>query len=369
MQTGIALEKEFAAPPATARPRVWWHWMSGNITKEGIRADLEWMNRIGIGGFQNFDANLSTPQAVEKRLVYMTPEWKDAFRFTTELADSLGLEMAIAGSPGWSETGGPWVKPEEAMKKYVWTETRIQGGTAFNGKLTNPPGSNGTFQNIGGRSGGFGGVQTGPMSEYYADIAVIAIRADDNSPSINELKPRVTSSGGNFTLAQLTDGDVAATNTLPPAAAGKSAWIQFEYPQPATIQAITIVGGSSGRGGNTSSPMLEVSDDGINFTKVIDITGGSAPEKTLSFAPVTGKFFRYSVITPVPQTTPDVTGMGGGMFGGTSNAAPQGTPVAELVLYSDARVNRFEDKQASLLLRISQMYQHLMCRMQSVKTM
>jgi hypothetical protein len=32
--------------------------MSGNITKDGIKADLEWMKRVGIGGFQNFDANL-----------------------------------------------------------------------------------------------------------------------------------------------------------------------------------------------------------------------------------------------------------------------------------------------------------------------
>ena len=105
--------------------------MNGNITKEGIKADLLWMKRVGIGGFQNFDAALMTPQIVEKRLIYMTPEWKDAFLFTTKLADSLGLEMAIAGSPGWSESGGPWVTPAQAMKKFVWSETRIEGGKAF----------------------------------------------------------------------------------------------------------------------------------------------------------------------------------------------------------------------------------------------
>ena len=104
--------------------------MSGNITKEGIKADLEWMKRVGIAGFQNFDAGLNTPQIVEKRLVFMTPEWKDAFRYATTLADKLGLEMAIAGSPGWSESGGPWVPPAQAMKKYVWSETRVEGGTA-----------------------------------------------------------------------------------------------------------------------------------------------------------------------------------------------------------------------------------------------
>lgn len=93
--------------------------MNGNVSKAGIQADLEWMKRAGIGGFQNFDAGLSTPTVVDERLVYMTPEWKNAFRFTTQLADSLDLEMAIAGSPGWSESGGPWVKPEQAIKKFV----------------------------------------------------------------------------------------------------------------------------------------------------------------------------------------------------------------------------------------------------------
>jgi hypothetical protein len=115
------LEAGFRNPPDAARPRVWWHWMNGNITKDGIQKDLEWMKRAGIGGFQNFDASLMTPQVVEKRLIFMTPEWKDAFRFTTELADKLGLEMAIAGSPGWSESGGPWVPAKDGMKKYVWS--------------------------------------------------------------------------------------------------------------------------------------------------------------------------------------------------------------------------------------------------------
>ena len=102
------------------------------------------MKRSGIGGFQNFDASLMTPQIVEKRLTYMTPEWKEAFRYTTKLADSLNLEMAIAGSPGWSETGGPWVGPEDGMKKLVWTETRVKGG-ASNIKLEKQARYNGSI--------------------------------------------------------------------------------------------------------------------------------------------------------------------------------------------------------------------------------
>jgi hypothetical protein len=81
--------------------------MNGNITKDGIKLDLEWMHRAGLGGFQSFDAALETPQVVRKRLIYMTPEWKDAFKYATVLGEELGFEEAIAGSPGLSESGGP----------------------------------------------------------------------------------------------------------------------------------------------------------------------------------------------------------------------------------------------------------------------
>ena len=82
------LRRGFQNPPSSAQPRVWWHWMNGNITKEGIKLDLEWMHRVGIAGFQNFDAALQTPQVVDKRLAYMTPEWKDAFKYAISLATS-----------------------------------------------------------------------------------------------------------------------------------------------------------------------------------------------------------------------------------------------------------------------------------------
>src|SRR6266571_8707557 len=120
-------------PPDSAKPRAWWHWLNGNVTKEGITADLEWMKRVGIAGMQMFDGSLGVPQFVDKRLVWMTPDWKDAFRNAAAEADRLGLEMAMAASGGWSETAGPWVKPEEGMKKVVWSETRMQGTRKWSG--------------------------------------------------------------------------------------------------------------------------------------------------------------------------------------------------------------------------------------------
>src|SRR6267378_5818887 len=208
-----SLEEGFKTPPNSAKPRVWWHWMNGNITKEGIKLDLEWMNRVGIGGFQNFDASLGTPKLVDKRLVYMTPEWKEAFLFTTKLADQLGLEEAIAGSTGWSESGGPWVTPSQGMKKVVWSETRVEGGKPFSGALGHPPTVTGPMQNIpifdflamiGGEA------PTAPPT-FYADTAIIAYRAAASDVPVSSLQPRITSSSGTLDLTLLTDADLVKT--------------------------------------------------------------------------------------------------------------------------------------------------------------
>jgi alpha-L-rhamnosidase len=139
-------------------------------------SSIEWMKRVGIGGLQNFDAALATPQVVEKRLAYMTPEWKDAFRYAVGLADELGLEMAIASSPGWSETGGPWVKPEQGLKKLVWSELQVQGGTRFTGTLPKPPSVTGPFQSVPHREEIPlpGTTPAPPPAPYYNDAAVVA---------------------------------------------------------------------------------------------------------------------------------------------------------------------------------------------------
>ena len=74
-----AMLRGFSNPPNSARPRVWWHWMNGNITPEGIQLDLHWMSRVGLGGFTVFEGAIDTPQVVKQRLIYMTPPWKEAF--------------------------------------------------------------------------------------------------------------------------------------------------------------------------------------------------------------------------------------------------------------------------------------------------
>jgi hypothetical protein len=337
------LLKSFYSPPNSARPRVWWHWMNGNITKDGIKKDLLWMHRSGIGGFQNFDAGLITPQIVEKRLTYMTPEWQDAFRFATKLADSLKLEMAIAGSPGWSESGGPWVPAKNGMKKIVWSEVRVKGGQPFNGTLAPPPSVSGDFQNLPIPEAGFSiAEKSAPPPEYYQDIAVVAYRLPSNDVPLSELSPKITSSGGNFTLSQLTDSDLAKTNLLPSDSVKGVAWVQFEFPGPQAIKGLTVVGGGVksvfGISGPSEQRSLEVSDDGVNFRRITFIPLSVLEQTTISFTPVTARFFRVTFKNPPPPLNLAA------LTGGAAPKAPQGTPIAEIMLYPATRINHFEEK-------------------------
>jgi len=335
---GDALERGFQNPPDSAKPRVWWHWMNGNITKEGIKLDLEWMKRIGLGGFQNFDAAFLTPKVVDKRLVYMTPEWKDAFLYATTLADQLGFEMAIAGSPGWSETGGPWVSPAHAMKKLVWSTTIIEGGHPYSGVLPKPSSSTGPFQNI-PRPEGFNpsGAPAPALPEYYADSAVVAYRLPEGDVPMRDLQPKITSSAGQLDFAALSDGDLARTIVLPGASADGKAWIQFEFAQPQTIRAVTL---GTGRAaglfertlpGSESKRELQAGDDGTQFRTIAEIPIGGVGEHTIAFPAVTAKFFRLT-FTP-PQAA-------------RNTSAKTEYRISELILHTGARVDHFEEKAA-----------------------
>jgi hypothetical protein len=352
-QASIAgLERGFQEPPQSARPRVWWHWMNGNISKEGIKLDLDWMHRVGIAGFQNFDAALQTPQVVDKRLAYMTPEWKDAFKYAIDLGNQHDMEMAIAGSPGWSESGGPWVPAAQGMKKYVWSETILEGGKPFTGQIAHPPGNTGVFQDMGTREQ-FGRASIPKLPEFYADAVVVAFRVPSGATEEDAAQPKITSSGEGPDAAMLSDGNLEKTTNVPIPAPGSESWIQFEYHAPHSVRSVTCVTKdpnlfqSLASGITPAEKTLEASDDGQSYRKVVNLDGGAAPVHTVSFAPVTAKYFRVTFKpTPVPPIPAWAEGIDPASFGTRGPAPQKSYQVAELVLHSDPRVDHFAEKAA-----------------------
>ena len=348
-----SLKNGFENPPESARPLVWWHWMNGNISKKGIELDLEWMHKVGLGGFQVFDAGLATPQVVDHRIAYMTPEWKDAFKYATTLADQLGLEEAIAGSPGWSESGGPWVPASEGMKKYVWSETFVSGGKPFTGMLAHPPSNTGPFQgkNIHGALDASQGAAPNP--QFYADSVVIAYRKVESDVPIESLHPKITASVASVNIAMLSDGDLNTTTKLPVPYSGESGWIQYEFAQPQTIRSITLATvdpqGSAALLAGIYPPekTLEISDDGIDFRTAVHLSSFGAPEYTISFPAVTAKYFRVVFKrVPPPPISDFALRLDPATIGVNMGTPPTDYDIAELVLHSGMRVNMFEQKAA-----------------------
>lgn len=258
-----ALVKSFQTPPKDARPQVWWHWMDGNVSKEGIRKDIEWMKRNGIGGFHQFDAGgVNMPRAAKVKLPYLSDGWKDAFRFALNLADSLDMDVTIASAPGWSSTGGTWVKPEDAIKKLEWRSIDTRGGK-ISVQLPDLYNVVGPYQDYHTDNDRI------KIEPYGKDLYVLAVRLPYSDKSMNALGAQVSKS---------------------------ESTISVEFRKPQTIKSLTLKTMAMGDRPRTGKPecrnILECSDDGLKWRKVCDIEPTVLPYLTVNVPPTCAQFFR-----------------------------------------------------------------------------
>lgn len=159
------LAKSFRTPPAGARPWVYWFWKNGNLSKEGITTDLEAMARVGIGGFILMEVALSTPKGPVE---FFSERWRELMRHTFAEAGRLGLEVTVSGAPGWTGSGGPWVKPERSMQKVTASEVRVSGPRTFDEALPLPE----------------------TVRGCYADVAVLAFKRPAQPARVADLEEK-----------------------------------------------------------------------------------------------------------------------------------------------------------------------------------
>ena len=130
------LATAFANPPTSARPRVYWFWINGNISKEGITADIEALQRAGVGGVLWME--VSGPWwAPEGPVTALSPQWHEAFQWAVRECDRLGLEFDVSVDFGYG-SGGPHITPELSMQKLYWSETEVEGGRKVDLVLPKP---------------------------------------------------------------------------------------------------------------------------------------------------------------------------------------------------------------------------------------
>lgn len=166
------LANQFKNPPAEARPWVYWFWNNGNVTKAGITADLEAMQRVGVGGVIIMDVveRFAPPAGTAD---FMNPEWQDLFCFAVSEAHRLGLKINMTNGPGWCGSSGPWITPALSMQMLVETNLVTAGPGRFHRVLPR------AF--TGGRNhDGFN--STVNFEDYYEDVAVLAYPVPTNGP-------------------------------------------------------------------------------------------------------------------------------------------------------------------------------------------
>ncbi len=167
------LARDFVHPPDSARPWVYWFWVNGSISPEGITADLEAMQRAGIGGCIIMEVGYYAPGPV----AFGHQEWRRLFHHAVVEAHRLGIELNMNNDCGWTGSGGPWITPELSMQRLAWTVTQASGGRRLDVVLPEPDSRVGVWQWPAPKPNASGDTPPNPRIEhFYRDVAVVAYR-------------------------------------------------------------------------------------------------------------------------------------------------------------------------------------------------
>jgi hypothetical protein len=299
------LESPFRSPPAEARPWVYWFWMNGNITAEGITADLEAMHRVGIGGALVMSVSANIPPG---NVDFMTPEWRKLFAFALREAERLGLRIVMNNDDGFTGSGGPWNPVENSMQMLTANELRLKGPRKYAGQLARPP----------------------AKLDYYRDIALMAFPTPaEDEIDFRQLSPKITASDPACETARLIDNDAGSTAILPLATPEKPQWIQLEFAAPFRARSLTL---SMEFGRQAAGAELLVSEDGKKFRRIARHDDSSyrvmwPTPVPFNFAPVEARYYRVNFFTAASKGIERIG-------------------VGEIELHGDARIENWPGKAA-----------------------
>ena len=173
---GDTLEEGFKSPPKGANPGVYWYFMDGNLSKEGITKDLESMVQVGISHAIFLEVNAGVPRG---KVDMLSPEWMDIFKHMVSESERLGVRLSIATGPGWAGTGGPWVDVEESMQHLV-ASTVVVNASDISGVILPKPVARKRFYG----DFVFTPEQRKDWENFYEDVAVLAFPTPEGDETI-----------------------------------------------------------------------------------------------------------------------------------------------------------------------------------------
>ncbi len=210
-------EKMFMSPPMVYHPETWFHFIGGNVAKEGITADLEAIAGAGISGIQLFHGQFGGAwPGVDEQIICLGPKWDDAVKYTAEECRRLGLRFTMQNCPGWAMSGGPWIEPENAMRHLVYVRTDVHGGTV-DVSLPIPQPSEEEWRD-------------------YKDIAVLAFPTPLGDTG-EELLPQTVKGEDGLPWGDFFKGDLKKIE-LPPVAEGQPHWVEVSFPSAVALRTV-----------------------------------------------------------------------------------------------------------------------------------
>lgn len=178
---------DFVNPPESVQTSVYWYWISDNISKEGVVKDLHAMKEKGIN--RAFIGNIGIDDLPYGDIEILSDEWWEIIHLALKTATELNIEIGIFNSPGWSQSGGPWVKPEASMRYLTSSKKIVKGPQKFSDKLEQP-------------------------NEFFQDVKVLAYPINKEMlKRINTENATISSSPNINNVASIVDGK-DATGTL-----------------------------------------------------------------------------------------------------------------------------------------------------------
>lgn len=210
----------FSSPSKVYYPQTWFHFIGGNIAHKGITADLKAIAEAGISGIQLFHGEAGGPwPGVEPQITCLSEPWEDAIKYTAEECRRLGLRFTMQNCPGWAMSGGPWIKPADAMRHLAWSRTDIEGGNRIGTILPVPQPSEEPWRD-------------------YKDITVLAFPTplgDNDRPLIPQsIKSNRQELPWNDCLA----GTLKDKFTLSPSTEEQPNWIEVTFPENVTLRTV-----------------------------------------------------------------------------------------------------------------------------------
>lgn len=209
----------FKTPPKVYAPETWFHYIGGNVAKEGITADLEAIANAGLSGIQLFHGQFGGPwPGVEPQIACLSPLWDDAVKYTAEECRRLGLRFTMQNCPGWAMSGGPWIEPSNAMRHLAWSRTDVDGATAICTKLAVPEPNDEDWRD-------------------YRDIAVLAFPTPEGD-SGEPLKPVSVKSNHELAWTKCLSGSLEEPFKFVPTTQDNPHWIEVYFAEPVKLRTV-----------------------------------------------------------------------------------------------------------------------------------